>query len=349
MKIIKTKFGETRDKEEVYVYKLFGKNIEVEVLNYGCIIKSIFTPDKNGNFKNIVASFNDFESYENCPVFVGCITGRVAGRIKKGILKIKEDVYQLEANEGKNHLHGGRNSLNKKVWKVFNIEEKQDLIKITFNYVSPHLENNYPGKIDLYVTYIVSNDTLKIEYSGFSDRETYINLTNHTFFNLSGDCSQQILDHKIKVMADKVIKIDNEKLPIKIEDINKTNFDLKNFISFRELLSIEDKQLEYAGNGLDHSFILNESEKIKCICQEIESGRYIAVETDQPVVVIYTGNSIRENIVFYNNIKAIKHFGFCLETQDYPDIQNIHKESMKLYNKNNPYIQNTTFKFGIIR
>ncbi|WP_047382147.1 aldose epimerase family protein [Cetobacterium sp. ZWU0022] len=348
MKIIKKFYGLTTEREKVYVYKMIGKNIEIEILNYGGIIKSILLPDKYGIRKNIVASFDSFKEYEKTSMFIGCITGRVAGRIKNGVLKINDKIYQLDCNEGNNHLHGGYGSLNKKLWNDVAIRASKDMLKLTLRYKSCHLENKFPAEIDYYVSYILRKDSLEIRYLGIPDRKTYTSLTNHTFFNLSGDFNKNILDHKICLMADKYIQINHEKIPTKILDIQNSIFDLRKSCKIGKVLNSREEQLKLGGNGVDHGFVLEKFHLPQSLVEDIETGRYMTVKTDQPVIVFYTANHVREDLILSKNIKPMKHFGFCLETQDYPDIQNLKKESMKIYDRNNPYIQKTIFKFGVI-
>ncbi|MGL5229784.1 MAG: aldose epimerase family protein [Cetobacterium sp.] len=348
MKIIKKFYGLTKEKEKVYVYKMIGKNIEVEILNYGGIIKRILIPDKYGVRNNIVASFDSFKEYERTSMFVGCITGRVAGRIKNGVLRIKDKIYQLDCNEGRNHLHGGYSSLNKKLWNDVAIRASKDTLKLTLRYKSCHLENKFPAEIDYYVSYILKEDSLEIRYLGIPDRETYTSLTNHTFFNLSGNFNKNILEHKICLMADKYIKVDSEKIPTEIVFTQNSIFNLTKSYRIGDILNSEDDQLKLGGNGIDHGFVLEKIDSPQCLVEDLETGRYMTVETDQPVIVFYTANQVRDDLVLYKNIKPMKHFGFCLETQDYPDIQNLKKEAMEIYDIHNPYVQKTIFKFGII-
>ena len=349
MKIEKIKFGETKDEQTIYSYKLINSDLEVEILNYGGIIKSIFVPDKNGIKENIVLSYDNLESYTKDATYFGCVTGRIAGRIagriKNGILKIGEDSYQLELNNGKNNLHGGFNALNNKVWNVISEEIGENFVKIIISYKSPHLENNFPGNVDFTVSYTFQNTALEIQYTGIPDRDTYLNLTNHTYFNLSGNAKRDILDEKLYIFAEKYISVDEETIPVETKSVENTRFDLRSGVNFKEIISSNENQIKIVNGGIDYGFVLNQNSITKCICEDAESGRYLKIETDQPVVILYTGNYLENTDYLSNNIKPLKHHGFCLETQDYPDIKNLIEEKMKIYNSSNSYFQKTRYIF----
>lgn len=345
MKIEKTIFGKIENNEVVYSYKLINSEIEVEILNYGGIIKSIVVPDRNGVKENIVLSYDELGSYRKDITYFGCITGRVAGRIKKGLLKIKDKSYQLEINNHKNHLHGGFNALNNKIWKVISEEIGKDFIKLTLAYKSPHLENNFPANVDFNVTYILKDSSLEINYFGLPDQDTYLNLTNHTYFNLSGNSKRDISKERITIFSDEFINVDKNTIPTKIMKVDNKIFDLRYGRLYEEIFNSLDKQISIVGNGIDHGFVLNNRFKVNCICQDFESGRLLEIITDQPVVVLYTGNYLEKTDLLSNKIIPKKHHGFCLETQDYPDIQNLISKKMKIYNSLNPYVQKTIYTF----
>lgn len=340
MKIAYEKFGITKNMEEVIKYTVTTKNIVVEILNYGCTIKSIYTPDKEGNLENIVLNFNTLEEYEkeNTPYF-GCIVGRIAGRTKNGLLKIKDKEYQLSKNNGNNNLHGGPNGLHQKVWKSSAILEGNKAI-LTFKVKSPHMEEGFPGEIEFTVKYIIDENSITIEYQGIPDRETYMNLTNHVYFNLSGNAKKNIYNQEIKINALGYYSVDEETLPLKL--INEDNIYSPNkSIYLGKSLMTNNQQLEIVGGGYDHPFLLSKEKEIDGYVFNKESGRKIEFKTDQPIVVLYTGNYLKE-VSTYN-----KHDGFCLETQDYPDIANLCLENMKIYSPKNIYKQSTKYIFNV--
>lgn len=344
MSITKKNFGKTKNGESVDLYVLKNASVELEIINYGGIIRRIITPDKYKNWENITLGYENLSDYEINNGYFGCITGRVAGRIKEGKLLIGGTPYQLEINNGKNNLHGGIDSLNKKIWTVEPIEgENED--KLILKYSSPHMENGFPGKVNFVVTYTLRGEELKIDYLGTPDRETYISLTNHTAFNLSGDYKRDIYNQKIKIVAEEYLKVDEETIPISIEKVEKTPMDLRKDTYFKEFLNSSEEQIKIVNGGIDHGFILSPVENINIECSDELSGRKISVKTDQPAVVLYTGNYLESTGVILGEVQAKKHLGFCIETQDYPDVFNIIPEKIKIYSPEKPYTHHTAFKF----
>lgn len=338
MKIEVEKFGVTKDNEEVLMYTVEGLKIKAEFLNYGCTIKSLDTPDKLGLMENIVLGFDTFSQYENeKPSYFGCVVGRIAGRTKNGILEINGDMYQLTQNNGKHNLHGGIYGLHNRVWESSS-EIKEGKAVITFKTKSNHMEEGFPGDVDFTVKYIVDNDSITIEYLGIPDRETYMNLTNHVFFNLSGNRKRDILNQEFNFNGLGYYVVDKDILPVKLikeDEIFKSG---KNFTLVKALES-NHQQISIVGNGYDHPFVLSKTESIDGFAEDKLSGRRVEFVTDQPVVVLYSGNFV-DTVSDYG-----KYAGFCLETQDYADIKNIVPEKMKIYSATKVYSQKTIYSF----
>ncbi|MGL5124762.1 MAG: aldose epimerase family protein, partial [Fusobacteriaceae bacterium] len=320
-----------------------NKKSTVEILSYGGIIKKIMIPNREGNMENVILGFETLKEYENNRGYFGCITGRVAGRIKEGILKIEDEIYLLEKNNTGNHMHGGEKALNRKNWSGRIYEEDKNTI-LVLSYMSPHMENGYPGNVEFSVTYILKESELEIIYRGVTDRNTYITLTNHTFFNLSGNCKSDINSHKLKIESDYFLGIDKKNLPVEILKIKDTIFDMKEGKKLKNILSESHPQLKNAGGGLDHGYILLKDKNPSIVLQEEISGRILEVYTDQPSVVVYSGNYLNGLNYFLENKKFENHYGICLETQNYPDALNFFPE-MKLVSPENPYYQKTRFLF----
>lgn len=336
-------FGKTERGGDVYSYTLSNDFLKVEILNLGGIIRGVYLLEDEKK-ENLVLSYDDVRSYEISTTYFGAITGRVAGRIKNAVLKIGEKSYQLEKNDGNNNLHGGIKSLNSKVWDVIYYENNNEKQKLVLKYTSPHLENNFPATVDFEVSYTLNENNIIIEYLAVPDRETYINLTNHTYFNLTGNAKNNILNEKIYIEADDFIEVDKETIPTKISKVYGA-FDLKAGKEFSDIFSSTDIQNTNVGNGIDHGFVLNKDKKIKCRCEDLENNRMLEIETDQPVVVMYTGNYLEGTPTLSGNIIPKKYYGFCLETQDYPDVYNIKQESMKIYSPDNHYTQKSIYRF----
>ncbi|MFK4784471.1 aldose epimerase family protein [Fusobacterium sp. MFO224] len=331
-------FGKLKTGEEVFSYILKNKEIEVEVLDYGGIIRRILTRDKKGKFENIVLNFKTLGEYEdNSNYYLGGIVGRNAGRIKSGNLKINDEIYQLKLNNNGNNLHAYPECFITKLWKASTIIQ-EDQLKLVLTRTSPHLESNFPGSVDFRVVYTVKGNKLTIEYIGIPDRETYMNLTNHTYFNLSGDVKEDIGNQKIKLFCDKYIQVDEFTLPKNISKVESEIFDLREGIKFEEILKSKDEQIKIVNNGLDHPFIFSKQEKIDGKITDEKSGRVMEVKTNQPVVVVYTGNYLNE--IFEKN-----HLGFCLEMQDYPDVLQFLARKAKLYSEKNNYYNRSEYTF----
>ncbi|MGL6119339.1 MAG: aldose epimerase family protein [Fusobacteriaceae bacterium] len=341
MGITAKEFGKTKKNETVHSYTLKNKILSVEILSIGGVIRKIMVPDKNGeNINNVVLGFDTVEDYEKNVPFFGCITGRVAGRIKNAKLKIENDLYELEANNGKNCLHGGTNSLHTKIWKGTTKENSDESLELKLEYISPHLENNFPAEIKFTVTYTLKNNELHIDYIGIPDRKTYMCLTNHSYFNLSGDCNNGIYDHEIKLCAENFLEVDDGTIPTKISKV-RGSFDLREPKYFQDiLLDNREEQIKRVGGGIDHGFVLskNLSSNFNGQVYHRTSGRVLEFKTDQPAVVLYTGN-------YLSDIGRKKHSGFCIETQDYPDVSNILPEKYSVYSPEKKYEQNTIYKF----
>lgn len=333
MKLNVCEFGETSSNEKVFLYNLKNEYVDLEIISLGGIIKSLKTADNNNKYENIVLGYETLKEYEQNEYFYGCITGRVAGRIKDGVLKIGDEVFELEKNNGGNNLHGGSNSLNTKVWngeaKVYG-----DKGVLTLTYKSPHLENGFPGEVEFKVVYTLEKNMLKIEYFGKSDRDTYINLTNHTYFNLNGNAKTNIKEQILKINAKGYGWVNENTLPIKMEREN-------NFIKFEtyeklnSVLESSHEQVEIVGGGIDHPFELSKKFDFDVELKDEVTGRDIKVKSSEPVAVIYTGNFLDK-----------KHNGICFEMQDYPDIFNFMPEKAKIYNKKLDYYAYTTFTFN---
>ena len=196
--------------EEIKVYTLENKFLKVELLNLGAIIKKIELKDKNGNIKNIVLGYEDIEKYRENPAYLGAIIGRTAGRIKDGILKLDDTEYQLNKNNNGNTLHGGKNSISHKFWNVEAIENG-----LCFSIKSPHLDNGYSANVKIKVSYILNNNELLIKYFATADNLTYLNLTNHSYFNLGGNPDNTIYEDILKIDSNYLIEINENSIPCK--------------------------------------------------------------------------------------------------------------------------------------
>jgi aldose 1-epimerase len=342
MKIIKEPFGNGN----VYEYTLKNDNgIEVSCLNYGCIITKILTPDNQGNLENIVLHFESMEEYEKNPPFLGAVIGRVAGRIKGAEFELDGKTYSLQKNEGENHLHGGMKGFHTVLWNAETIEEKNQA-GIHFSYTSPDGEEGYPGTVSVQITYLLNNkNEFLIKYNAETNQKTLLNLTNHTYFNLSGNAKRDVLEHSLKLDSNQFLELNEQLIPTGVMvDVENTVFDFRNGRKIKDGTASNHSQNQLVGFGYDHPFLLNSHYNREIILFDEASGRKVIIETDEPSVVLYTGNSLTEDLKV-NGVPCRKHLGLCLETQGLPDA--IHQQSFPsiILDKNEEYSTETKYTF----
>lgn len=338
-------FGTTKNGEKVTEYTLTNKKgHSVSVINYGGIITKIMVPDSEGNVKNVVLGFNTIGEYEATSPYYGCITGRVAGRLTDAKFTIGDTTYTLDKNDGENNLHGGLVGLDKVVWSVTEVVES-DYAELILNYVSEDMDQGFPGTVDMNVTYrFDENDNLTLKYQATTDKETILTLTNHTYFNLSGDLSTTILDHELTMPCDKFIAVGPDAMPIGIEDVEGTYFDFRKGRIIGQDIDQDDVQLKNAG-GYDHPFILNGEEGEKIVLKDPKTGRSMEIVTNEECVVCYTGNFLAGQEYVYDHIPVKMRGGVCLETQYYPDAINAEFLPSKTLKPGEVYSYKTTFSF----
>ncbi|MDR3258604.1 MAG: galactose mutarotase [Fusobacteriaceae bacterium] len=348
MKVYIDKFGITKSNEEVIKYTLINENLQVEILNYGGIIRKILAPNRYGKMENVVIGMNTITDYEERSASFGAIIGRVAGRISKGEFVLNDKIYQLSINSnGVNSIHGGLKGFGKKVWKSKEIIG-DDYVGVELSLFSPDLDEGYPGNVNITVMYILIKNQLSIEYSGTSDTPTFLNLTNHTYFNLSGDLKKTILKHQLKLNASKFNTVDENTLPVEIKNVVGTPFDFRSFKRIEKAINSDDDQIKITNGGIDHGFIIDKKiDKKIGELKDSETGRKLEVFDDQNIVVVYTGNNLMKVGKILDGKVCKKHHGICLETQNYTDIFRFAKDKIKIIDENNPYKQKTIFKFSV--
>lgn len=345
MEIKVKNWGVTKNNETVLMYTLKNEFMEVEVLNYGGVIRKISVPDKNGTMENVVLNLPTIEDYEKRSPYFGSLIGRNAGRISNASFTLNGEVFNLNKNSGNNNLHGGINNFGHKVWSVEEIKT-EDSIGLKLTLKSPHLEEGFPGNVKVEVKYILRNNEFHLEYYGTSDRPTYLNLTNHTYFNLSGDFKRDITDEYLQLDCDKFIAVDDTTLPVEIKSVENTAFDFRNKTLLSSSLCSEDEQIKIVNHGLDHPFILNHKNIDPIVLEDSISGRVLTVVTDQPAVVIYSGNYLHEVGKLNENIECKKYMGICFETQNYADALRFLPNKAVITTPNSPYIQKTKYVFS---
>lgn len=348
MGVKKSRFGRTAEGKEVLIYTLVNsKGMGIEVSNYGATLISVTTPDKNGRFDDVVLGYDDVTDYIENEGYFGATIGRNGNRIGKGVVMINGTSYQLDQNEKENNLHSGFSGFDKVVW---NSEVSEDGKTVSFTHHSPNMDQGIPGSFDVMVSYtLTQEDEVKIHYQGRADQDTIANLTNHSYFNLAGHGSGDVLNHSVWLNADAFTVVDSESIPTgELRSVKGTPMDFTSPKKIGEEIGADYEQLLLTG-GYDHNYVLNsqDGEMIKCAeVTEEGSGRVMEVYTDCVGVQFYTGNFVGRRFgkdgVIYD-----KRSGFCLETQFYPD--HIHHEHFPtaVLKVGELYDTTTIYKFGI--
>lgn len=317
----KKDFQKTVDGKQIELFLLINTNgVEVSVINYGAKIVSLLVPDKNGNWVDVVLGKSAIDDYLNDqePYF-GAICGRTANRIANGRFFLEGCEYHLAVNNGPNNLHGGIKGFNAVVWDARQLDEKT----LELTYLSKDGEEGFPGNLHVTVVYHLTEDNaLEIYYEATTDKTTIINLTNHSYFNLSGEGDSYIGDHVLKINADCFLPTNDVAIPLgRPEEVEDTPFDFRSGHAIGERIEEEFTQLIY-GNGYDHNFNLNRSEEDLVFCAKVVSpktGIAMEVFTTEPGVQLYTGNYLDGSFTGKNGHTYPKRSAFCLETQHFPD------------------------------
>ncbi len=314
------------DGRQVRLYTLENRNgMRVDITNYGGRIVSLLVPDRDGVFDDIVTGYHSIDEFINSNIaYSGALIGRYANRIGGAVFTLEGREYRLTANSGPNHLHGGPGGFHYVVWEADQPDEKT----LILNYLSPHLEEGYPGNLDVTVKYILSAENeLIIEYYAETDQTTVLNLTSHAFFNLAGEGSNTINDHLLRINADYYTPVDRTMIPTGLlEPVAGTPFDFRDFRLIGERLDQEHQQMIY-GNGYDHNFVLNKSGadselSFAAGVYHPKSGRLMEIYTTEPGIQFYSGNFLDGGETGKRGEPYLFRTSFCLETQHFPDSPN---------------------------
>ena len=316
--VTKKDWGELNGKN-VYLYTLRNdKGNVVTITNYGGAVTSFVTPDKNGTKSSIIIGFDSLQPYLQQPPYFGALIGRYGNRIGDAKFTLDGVTYQLAANNGKNSLHGGLKGFDKVVWDAS--VPDSSVPSLTLKYLSKDGEEEYPGNLNVTVQYTLTNDDeLKIEYDAETDKSTPVNLTNHSYFNLTGDVSNTILNHTLMIDADNYTPVDSTLIPTgEIKPVKGTPFD---FTSPKMI----GKDIDLVKGGYDHNWVLNKKDsslqKVAELTDSV-SGRTLDVYTTEPGLQFYTGNFLDGKFINRGGTPLKQHTALCLETQHFPDSPN---------------------------
>jgi aldose 1-epimerase len=343
MSIEKQPFGKTEDGISIDLYTLTNSNgLKADIITYGGIVTSLQLPDRNGKFADIVLGCDTLDDYAKRSPFFGAIIGRYANRIAKGRFTLDGVEYKLATNNGPNHLHGGVKGFDKVVWNAEPIQTKEGpALKLT--YKSRDGEEGYPGNLSCTVVYTLTNDNeLKVSYQATTDKTTVINLTHHSYFNLAGYNSGDVLGHTLQIFSDYFTPVDDVQIPTgEIKPVKGTSMD------FTKPMVIGSRIKQVPG-GYDHNYVLNSSDGSLALAASVyepKSGRVMEIFTTEPGVQFYTANfldgSVKGKGAVYN-----KYAGLCLEMQHFPDSPNKPNFPSVVLRPGKKYTQLTVHKFS---
>jgi aldose 1-epimerase len=348
--ITKAPFGKTGDGKSVDVYTLANKSgFTAKISTYGATLVSLTAPDRNGKYGDVVLGFDSVDPYVAGVPFYGATIGRYGNRIALGKFTLDGKSYQLTVNDGPNSLHGGK-GFDKRLWTAVPVETKAGpALKLT--YVSADGEEGYPGTLTVHVTYTLkAGNALVIDYEATTTKPTVVNLTNHTYFNLTGEPKNTILDHTLMLNASRFTPVDKTLIPTgELRAVKGTPFDFTKPVAIGARIEADDEQLKF-GRGYDHNWVLNSHGKLAtaAVLTDPASGRVLEVKTTEPGIQFYSGNFMDgkpagQGTVFNHRT------GLCLETQHFPDSPNKPKFPSTALKPGQTYRSQTVFAFSVTK
>ena len=349
--IEKKPFGQTANGDEVDQFILSTKKgMEISIITYGGIITSWTAEDKNGDYKDIVLGYNTLAEYEAETPYFGALIGRYGNRIAKGKFNIDGQEYMLAVNNGVNHLHGGLKGFDKVVWNA-KTKVNDSTASLELSYLSKDMEEGYPGNLETKVTYTLNNyDELSVKYEAKTDKPTIVNLTQHSYFNLTADFNQPILDHELVINANLFLPVDSTLIPTgELRNVTETPFDFRSSKPIGKQINAENIQIKN-GLGYDHCWVQNDQEKgVRFVASAHEpvSGRLLEIFSDEPGIQFYSGNFLDGTLPSKNKGTYQHRTGFCLETQHYPDSPNQKDFPSVRLDPGESYQSQTLFRFSV--
>lgn len=351
MKIEKHTFGKTEDGIPVELYTLTNANgLEAKITNYGGIVVSLLVPDRDGKPGDVVLGYGTLEEYiKNNPYF-GALVGRYGNRIAHGKFTLEGIEYTLAQNDGENHLHGGRKGFDKVVWKADAVRNKNSVgSKLT--YLSKDGEEGYPGNLSVTVVYTLTNDNeLKIEYTAVTDKVTIVNLTHHGYFNLAGAGLGDILGHELMIKADRFTPVDKGLIPTgELRSVKGTPMDFTRAVAIGARIDQAAEQLALGG-GYDHNWVLNNGDGSLALAAKVyepTTGRVMEIYTTEPGIQFYSGNFLDGSTTGKGGKVYEYRYGFCLETQHFPDSPNKPDFPSTVLKPGETYTTTTIYTFSV--
>ena len=346
-----SEFGKTEEGVPVYRYVLAnGMGVEAVVINYGAALVSLKVPDRSGKASDVVLGYDNLTGYEHDKSYFGATIGRYGNRIAGGQFSVDGQIFHVPKNDGPNSLHGGSPGFNKRVWTGVDRSRAGSQV-LELSYVSEDGEEGYPGRLHVSVTYTLpaKSNELRIDYSVTTDKDTVINLTNHSYFNLSGMASKEILEHQLVLRASQFTPVDSTLIPTgELRNVIGTPFDYRTPTAIGARINQDDEQLKF-GKGYDHNWVLDRGEKpgLQLAAEVFEptSGRVLEVLTTEPGIQFYSGNFLDGTVRGKGGELYAHRTGFCLETQHFPDSPNHKNFPSTVLKAGATYRSTTVFRF----
>jgi aldose 1-epimerase len=347
--ITKTAYGQTQSGQPIDLYTMKNAaGMEADIITFGGTLVSLKVPGRGGQTADVVLGFDNLAGYEAKGPFFGALVGRYGNRIAKGRFKLDGVEYKLAINDGPNSLHGGLKGFDKKVWQAREVPGGDPALELT--YVSKDGEEGYPGTLTAKATYtLTAANELRIDYSATTDKDTVVNLTNHSYFNLAGQGEGDILGHAMQINASKFTPVDATLIPTgELRPVDGTPFDFRQPTAIGARINNDDEQLKLGG-GYDHNFVVDGHAgtlRLAARVTEPTSGRVLEVSTTEPGVQFYTGNFLNGDAKGKGKVYQ-KRYGFCLETQHFPDSPNQPAFPTTTLKPGAEYKSTTVFKFSV--
>jgi len=345
MRIEKSPFGKMPDGTQVDRYTLANpRGLSVKIITFGATLTTVEMPDRHGNRGVVTLGFDSLDDYLAGHPFFGSIAGRYANRIARGKFTLDGHQHTLATNDGENHLHGGTKGFDKAVWKA-EPAQAEGFVAVTFTHVSPDGDEGYPGTLTATATYTLTDDNeLRMEYTATTDKPTVVNLTNHAYWNLAGAGSGDVLGHELMLGAARYLPVDDGLIPLgPLAPVRGTPMD------FTQPHAIGSRIAQVEG-GYDHCYVLNakEGKKLTPAARVVEpqSGRVMEIYTTQPAIQLYTGNFLDGSLTVAGK-PCRRHYGFCLETEHFPDSPNRPDYPSTVLRPGETYHEVTLHKFRV--
>jgi aldose 1-epimerase len=346
-------FGITTEGDSVKQFTFSNSNgMEVKIINYGGIITQLKVPDKNGAIEDVVLGFDKLDDYLKGSPYFGAIVGRYGNRIAKGRFTLDGVEYTLAVNNGENHLHGGLKGFDKVVWDA-EVFENENGAGLKLHYLSKDMEEGYPGNLNVEVVYTLNEaNEIQIDYNAKSDKSTVVNITQHSYFNLTGNAQRNILGHEVMIHSDKILPVDAGLIPTgKFLQVEGTPFDFNELTKVGERINEENEQLKLGG-GYDHCWVLNKNheDELEWVVRVVEptSGRVFELATTEPAVQFYSGNFLDGSLTGKYGVTYEQRYGLCFEPEHFPDSPNQPNFPSVVLNPGDEYKTMTIWRFSTV-